>query len=270
VPDELKLGERWVTCDEHKAPLIAIKNGACFAAKSTDPDTWRSYETALATYLENEHIAGVGRVIAAEEDYVGVDLDDCLDPDSGDLGPWARALVERLNSYAEISPSLTGVKIWIKAPEVTTAYKKPGLEIYPRGRYFTVTGLVLNGSPSTIRERSSELEAVIAEEFPKVDRDRTAYDGPRRVLDLETFLNRASVEVYDVVSDGAAERKYRVLCPWVEEHTRGDVSGTYCGQYPDGALFFCCWHSHCSSRRWREFRRHLEAFIHLGRKGRLR
>src|SRR5215203_2086982 len=236
VPEELKGGERWVTCDEYKVPLIAIENGTCFAASSTNVETWRLYETALQTWQENEHVAGIGRVIAEDEDYVGVDLDDCVDPATGEISPWAATIVERLDSYAEISPSLTGVKIWVKVPEMKTAYKKPGLEVYPRGRYFTVTGLVLNGKITPISVRGDELSALIEEEFPKVDRDRTPYDGFERVLDLDDFLERADVAVFAVVSDGAAERKYRIRCPWLDEHSDGDGSGTYTGQYENGAL----------------------------------
>src|ERR671926_1365459 len=133
VPDELKNDERWVLCDEYKVPLIAIESGACFAASSTDSDTWRSYETALRAFTENEHFNGIGRVIESAEEYVGVDLDDCLDPETGEITPWAKKILDQLDSYSEISPSLTGVKIWVKAPEVMRAYKKPGLECYPRG-----------------------------------------------------------------------------------------------------------------------------------------
>src|SRR5215210_7931162 len=107
VPTELKIDERWVTCDEYKVPLIPIESGAVFAASSTNADTWRSYETALKTYQENEHIAGIGRVIEAESDYVGVDLDACLNPDTGEISSWARTVVERLGSYSEVSPSLS-------------------------------------------------------------------------------------------------------------------------------------------------------------------
>jgi|SRR5215216_1290187 len=268
VPAELKVGDVWVTCDEYKAPLIAIKSGTVFAASSTDSNTWRTYETALATHSDNEHISGIGRVIAADEDYVGIDLDDCLDPDTGDLTPWANTIITRLNSYSEISPSLTGVKIWTKAPGTNTAYKKPGLEIYSRGRYFTVTGLPLNGHRAPIAVRGDELAAIIEEEFPKVDRDRSPYDGPARVLDLDEFLERAAVPVFAVLSDGAAERKYRIRCPWLDEHSDSDETGTYVGQYPDGALFFACWHSHCARRAWREFRAQLNPVAFLGRPSR--
>jgi putative DNA primase/helicase len=143
VPAELKTDSAWVCCDEHKVPLVATASGACYAASSTDPSTWRTYEEAYEAWRENEwSFAGVGRVIRAEEDLVGVDLDKCLS--RGELSPWAQTILDRLDSYAEISPSKSGIKIWVKASNVTRAHVKPGLEIYPRGRYFTVTGLVLN------------------------------------------------------------------------------------------------------------------------------
>jgi len=120
VPDELKVGERWVCCDEEKVPLIATRSGAVFAAKSTDPDTWCTHEEAYKAWLENEwSYAGVGRVIRAEEGLVGVDFDKCLDPETGELTPWAAQAIDRLDSYAEVSPSGTGVKVWTYAPRRT-------------------------------------------------------------------------------------------------------------------------------------------------------
>jgi hypothetical protein len=274
VTDELKADETWLCCDEEKVPLIAIPTGACYAASSTDPDTWRDYETAYTAWRENEwSFAGVGRAIRAEEDLVGVDLDKCRDPDTGELTAWARTILDRLDSYSEISPSMTGVKVWLKAPSVTRAHVKPGLEIYPRGRYFTVTGLVVRDEG--IEDRGAQLEAIIDEEFPKVSRDRSEYNGPRRVLDLTQYLERAGVEIFAERSDCSAERVYSVRCPWVHEHTDGDESGTRVGQYADGTLFFRCEHAHCREvREWRQFRAELDPVVHLGRprraKGRLR
>lgn len=274
VPEELKAHETWVCCDELKAPLVATLSGAVYAASSTDKTTWRSYDEAYKAWLDNEwSFAGVGRVIRAEEDLVGVDLDKCLDPETGDLTPWATATIDRLGSYAEISPSGTGVKIWIKAPTITRAHVKPGLEIYPRGRYFTVTGLAL--SDGTIANRDEELAEIISEEFPRVDRNRTPYDAPRRALDLLDYLERANVEIFAERSDGTAERVYSIRCLWAHEHTGGDTSGTRVGQYADGALFYRCEHAHCRAiREWRQFRAKCDSIVHLGRarrsKGRLR
>jgi len=274
VPEELKEDATWVCCDEAKVPLISTRSGAVYAASSTDEATWRTYEDAYNAWLENEwSFAGVGRVIRAEKDLVGVDLDKCLDPESGELTPRAKAMLERLDSYAEISPSGTGVKVWVRAPSTTRAHVKPGLEVYPRGRYFTVTGLTM--CEGDIKTRDEELAAIIAEEFPKVDRDRTTYDGPRRVLDLLDYLEKANIAIFAERSDGTADRVYSIRCPWAEEHTGGDASGTRVGQYADGALFFRCEHAHCREvREWRQFRAECDPLVHLGRarraKGRLR
>jgi len=275
VTDELKLDEAWVCCDESKVPLVATASGAVYAASSTDPKTWRSYEDAYDAWHENEwSFAGVGRVIRDTEPLVGVDLDKCLDPDTGELTPWASRLLTRLDSYAEVSPSLTGVKVWVKAPTNTRAHVKPGLEIYPRGRYFTVTGIALREAKG-IETRDEELAAIIEEEFPRVDRNRTPYDGPRRVLDLLDYLEKANIAIFAERSDGTAERVYNIRCPWAEEHSGGDESGTRVGQYPDGALFFRCEHAHCREiREWRQFKAECDPIVYLGRprrgKGRLR
>src|SRR5215207_9296770 len=93
VPAELKVGDVWVTCDEYKVPLIAIENGAVFAASSTNPETWRYYDTAVGTWQQNEHIAGIGRIIAEDEDYVGIDLDDAIASETGELPPWAATII---------------------------------------------------------------------------------------------------------------------------------------------------------------------------------
>jgi putative DNA primase/helicase len=169
IPDELKTGApAWVCCDEVKVPLVAVTSGACYAASSTDPSTWRDYDTAFTSWRENEwSFAGIGRVIKADEDLVGVDLDKCLDPQTRELTPWASTILERLGSYAEISPSGMGVKIWVRAPSVTRAHVKPGLEIYPRGRYFTVTGLTLGGTTDVIEERGDQLEGINRRRVPE-------------------------------------------------------------------------------------------------------
>jgi len=90
VPDELKAAEAWVCCDEEKVPLSATPSGAVYAGSSTDPKTWRDYDTAYAAWRDNQwSFAGVGRVIRDTEDLVGVDLDHCLDPDTGEITPGA-------------------------------------------------------------------------------------------------------------------------------------------------------------------------------------
>ena len=54
---------------------------------------------ACSTAVRNTgSLAGVGFVFAANDQYCGVDLDDSVDPDSGQLKGWAGDIVERLDS----------------------------------------------------------------------------------------------------------------------------------------------------------------------------
>jgi P4 family phage/plasmid primase-like protien len=77
---------------------------------------------------------------------VGIDLDDCVD-EHGAIAPQATAILEAVEGYAEISPSGTGLKIFTRA-KLDTAHvdHDKGLEIYPKGRYFTVTGHEIGGN----------------------------------------------------------------------------------------------------------------------------
>jgi putative DNA primase/helicase len=147
IPEELKRGRCWVCCNRRKAPYVALV-GKKESAKSTDPDTWRSYSEALEAFATGRY-AGIGRVIGAEEGLVGVDLDGVRGLDTGHIADRARSLLDRLDSYSEVSPSGKGVKVWVYA-DLPKSHVKSGLEVYTRGRYFTVTGQMLLQYPATI------------------------------------------------------------------------------------------------------------------------
>jgi len=250
VPKELKPGRFWVCCDADKVPLVPWER---FRASSTDADTWRHYDEVVAAFHAHpERYAGVGRIITDGDAYIGVDLDNVRDPVSRELSPEAMTILESLDSYAEVSPSGAGVKIWIKAV-LDRSYVKPGLEVYQRGRYFTVTGQFLPQFPLTVQNRQYEIETLVEVEFPTARRRGPieAYDGPQ--VRLVEYLD--TVEVLGEVPDGAGV-KFRVRCPWITEHTdsNGRDTGTYIGQRQDGGLWFQCWHAHCASRGWVEFR----------------
>jgi hypothetical protein len=249
VPKELKTGRFWVCCDADKVPLVAWET---YRASSTNPDTWRHYDEVTSAFRARpERYSGVGRVITDRDDYVGIDLDDVRDPDTRELlSPEAIGILVSLDSYSEVSPSGRGVKVWVKA-RLDRSYVKPGLEIYQRGRYFTVTGQFLPRFPLAILDRQHEVEALIERQFPTTPRraPTEAYDGPQ--VALVEYLD--TIEVLGEVPDGTGV-KFRIRCPWISEHGAGAATGTYIGQRHDGGLWFQCWHAHWSSRGWVEFR----------------
>ena len=144
LPEELRQRRQWVVwkLEERdgkptKVPYIAGGSGK---ASSTDSLTWRSFEEAVQA-LETGRYNGIGFVFSSGDPFAGVDLDDCRDPETGELEEWAAKIVEAFGSYTEISQSGTGVHIIImgKAPN-----KKRGkVEAYSSERYFAMTGWVL-------------------------------------------------------------------------------------------------------------------------------
>jgi hypothetical protein len=114
---------------------------------------------------KEEGHTGVGFVFTPEDDLCGVDLDGCLDPLTEEIEPWAWTIIEELDSYTEISPSGKGVHILVRAALPEGRNRKGRFEAYDRGRYFTVTGRHLAGSPQRIENRQEELQCVIRRVF---------------------------------------------------------------------------------------------------------
>src|SRR5918995_2074722 len=133
-------------------------------ADSTAPDTWGGYEEAVSAFKDHSY-AGIGFVFTPEDVLCGVDLDKCLDPETGEIEGWARAVIEEFDSYTEISPSGKGVHVLVRAALPEGRNRKGRFEVYDRGRYFTVTGKHLAGSPQTIESRQEELRTVVRRVF---------------------------------------------------------------------------------------------------------
>ena len=131
----------------------------------------------------------------------GGDLEHVID-EAGTLTPQAREIVGKLDSYTEVSPSGTGLHIFVLAPgaDITRHRKKDYfLEIYSTRRYFTVTGKVMGGI-KPIATRTTELQAVhdkflLPDPAQRVIRLPTAAPVPSAAQDrfLHTGLERDKV-----------------------------------------------------------------------------
>jgi hypothetical protein len=111
-------------------------------------------------------VGGIGFVFTKNGPHCGIDLDDCRDVQTGVIEPWALEVIKRFNSYSEISPSGTGIHILVKGtiPE-GGGNRKGKIEIYSQGRYFTVTGNHLEGTPFAVETRQEELNKLHSEIF---------------------------------------------------------------------------------------------------------
>jgi putative DNA primase/helicase len=142
------------------------------SASSTDPATWMTFDFALEYFLtrgRKNGLDGLGFVFSPDDPFAGVDLDDCRDPDTGEVDAWALPIIKTLDSYTEVSPSRTGFKIWVRGKKPPGAckvkYESGEVEVYDQGRYFAMTGHHLEGTPTTVNERGEQLAAVFLQVF---------------------------------------------------------------------------------------------------------
>jgi len=164
-----------------------------------DPATWGTFGQARSAY-EDGKADGVGIVLG--NGLCGMDLDDCLDPETGALTAEARAIIREVNSYTEISPSCKGIHIVVHGTLPPGRRRTGKIEMYSEGRYFTVTGRHLEGTPTTIETRTPQLAALHERLFgrngtgrqtPQTppptpnDDDAALLDRARRAANGETF-----------------------------------------------------------------------------------
>jgi archaellum biogenesis ATPase FlaH len=153
VPKEMADHSQWVmwkyiTRDGKQTKCPFQVSGQ--VASSTNPETWATLSDAM---LPIDRYEGIGFVFTTDDPFIGIDLDGCRDPDSGELEPWAKTIYSRFSStYAEVSPSGTGIKIFAKMASVWAGPnkcdargeakfgKKPQIEVYHAGRFFCFTG----------------------------------------------------------------------------------------------------------------------------------
>src|SRR5882757_7359623 len=110
-------------------------------ASSTTPATWAPFEHAQCAYLSDARLFdGVGFMLSASDPFVAWDFDHCLDRAWHITDPAIADYVARLDSYTEISPSNTGLRVVTIALLPPGGCKSGGIEVYDRNRYVTITG----------------------------------------------------------------------------------------------------------------------------------
>lgn len=193
--------------DAEKPRKVPVNPSTGEMADATDSAVWTDYETAHAFHEGGESdTAGLG-IALGFEDLVGVDLDNCRDPETGDTEDWAIAIVETLDSYAEVSPSGTGLHVLVEGaipedarnrqkdvPSTLSRFDEAEIEIYDSVRYFTFTGDHVEGTPTSIKSRPSEL-LDIHDEYVGEEDDKSESSVPEPEADLnlddEELLERA-------------------------------------------------------------------------------
>ncbi len=173
IPQELRSLPHWVGWRHQrrdgrmtKIPYVLGENGR--KARANDPSTWRPYADAVAYGPQYD---GIGFELLRGGGLSAVDLDLCVERQTGKVAPWAREIVRRFDSYTEVTPSGEGLRIFCKGtlpegegwrnkrlgaarPDGHTA----GCEVYSDGKYLTVTGEALPGTPEHVQDAQGALD----------------------------------------------------------------------------------------------------------------
>jgi len=163
VPARLREREQWVCWrieerdgKETKVPVNPETGGF---GSATDAVTWTDVETTVSA-VESGEADGVGFVFSEQDSLVVVDLDDCRDPESGVVDDVAADIIERLDSYTEVSPSGTGFHVLVEGSLPDGRNRRGSVECYETAWFFTVTGDHVEGTPGQVVRRQDALRGI--------------------------------------------------------------------------------------------------------------
>jgi len=171
IPHELRQRDQWVTwayrwdgTKYDKPPLRARRDAH---ASSTDPKTWATFAAANSRAGRPDR-DGIGYVVSKDDPYTIIDIDDCHNPETGEIIPDAQAIVQEVGGYWEVSPSGTGLRGIVRATlpgpgrnrARTWANGTAGrVELYSQEKYLTITGHVLQ-DVAAIPDAQAAVEAL--------------------------------------------------------------------------------------------------------------
>ncbi len=229
IPQELAISNHWVVwkykVSKQENGMFRVnkqpyqpKNPYSEVSRSRSSD-WSDLPTALGCLNENPHVDGIGYMFVEGDGLIGVDFDNCRNPITGAIQPEYQFWIEKFGSYAEISPSGTGIKIWVKgtvSDKYFESMESTGfrilnfaggeIEIYRRGQYFTVTTQMANGFDS-IKDAQTELDIICEFSLSSTQRNfsysscseyqLTELDVNRELSLLDSFLDDLSLAYID-------------------------------------------------------------------------
>ncbi|KYM37606.1 helicase [Fusobacterium necrophorum subsp. funduliforme] len=175
IPDELKREKRWclykIISREGKNTKLPIMPNSK-PAKSNDKTTWNSYEDCIAALNRN---IGDGLGFMLGDGYIGIDIDKVSDDIFVySMNYHAKSMtadfLRGISTYAELSPSKTGLHFIGKGEVPGERKRYKNLEIYDKDRFFTVTGNVLKDrNRNKVINIDSELKPLYEKYMPKIN-----------------------------------------------------------------------------------------------------
>jgi len=239
-PPELVQLKRW-TAWQLVAPTQAGKKPAKKPLSLVnDAATWKTMADAISAAGGR---AGVGFQMLGITSYVGLDLDGCVDPVTGATSKLAASLLAALpDTYAEITPSGKGLRVFCKRPDGMSVPEflsaAHGVECYvgKSARFLTVTGKVIPGRERKLSDLTDAALRILAPfasnggaqidvevklevpDFPRTEDWPRIFDAKRGKLGKELF----NYMQFGDVPGARSEKSYAVACKMLAAHYSPD------------------------------------------------
>lgn len=157
---------------------------------------------------------GPGYVLTKEDHITFIDIDHCVA--GGQLDNDAKEVVDRFDSYSEVSISDTGVHILVGG-NIPKGRKKGRFEIYDDTRYVTVSGNHILGTPHTIEERQDVLTDFYEEVFG--DPTEASLDSPKSPLNTTGLTDQEVISRAEAAQGGDLFKRLFWDGDWASEYS---------------------------------------------------
>lgn len=179
-----------------------------FGGQGNDKDRAKlvTLEVAMSALsrVSSRPFSGIGFAFLPDDGLIGIDIDKCIDLETGEVSEIAQEIIQSCSSYTEYSPSKTGVHIIVEGHTRTFKSDAVGVEVFCSSQFFTFTA-----------DPYSSVSDVVPITEPTLERLRVIVKGDRAavpnrpipplpqgalsdVARLESALNFVSPEGYDV------------------------------------------------------------------------
>lgn len=171
IPQELKDAPCWTMWayefkdgDFRKVPKFVSAHGHLHNARSNDPGTWMPFDFARDQAIMRG--MGLNFVLHKGEQkfnpIVGIDIDLPADE------PAVREIIDAIGTYTEISPSGSGVRMFLRGRIPGDCRKNGPFEVYEDQKTLSVTGNAMPGCPLDISDVNEAFDDFYATYIYKV------------------------------------------------------------------------------------------------------
>lgn len=171
VPHELKEYSQWVNWRVEDAQKIPVNPLTLGNAGVTWTNTWASFGEARDRAHRTS--LGMGFVLTEDDPFTCIDLDKCVN-DKGEVSADTRAILDLVIGWVELSPSATGLHIWVQNAEPVNR-RTVGIEVYSSNRWMSVTGRSNPKQSLVIPDRTAEIAELISRYFPETRPEFSPY-----------------------------------------------------------------------------------------------